>query len=219
VDAKRRSALGLVILGMLIEEPMHAYRMQKLIRDRGKDTVVNVRQRTSVHQTLNRLQRLGLICVFSTKKSATRPDRTIYSITPLGRNTAQAWLCEMLTTVGTEFPEFPAAVATISMLTPTQVRRQFEIRGSNIRAELSKLEMAKREAGALPRLFLLEDECRIALLSAELSWLENIIADLRSGALVWDRAWLRKTAAAFAGPDSEERVGNLPSTKRRLRVF
>jgi DNA-binding PadR family transcriptional regulator len=57
----RRSSLGLMILCILSEEPAHPYRVQKLIRERGKDRVVNVRQRGSVYQTLGRLERLGLI--------------------------------------------------------------------------------------------------------------------------------------------------------------
>jgi hypothetical protein len=39
----RRSALGLMILCILSEEPAHPYRVQKLIRKRGKDRVFNVR--------------------------------------------------------------------------------------------------------------------------------------------------------------------------------
>jgi DNA-binding PadR family transcriptional regulator len=56
----RGSALGLIVLALLIEEPMHAYRMQKLIRERGKDQVVNVRRGASIYQTSDRLQRLEL---------------------------------------------------------------------------------------------------------------------------------------------------------------
>jgi DNA-binding PadR family transcriptional regulator len=46
--------LALAVLSMLTEEPMHAYRMQRLIKDRRKDDVVNVSQRNSVYQTIQR---------------------------------------------------------------------------------------------------------------------------------------------------------------------
>ena len=112
------SSLGLIILSMLVEAPMHAYRMQKLIRDRGKDKVVNVRQRTSIHQTLERLRRMGLIQVQNTLKSDDgRPDRTVYEITPDGRSAANDWLGRMLTTISPEFPDFPAAVSVQERLT------------------------------------------------------------------------------------------------------
>jgi DNA-binding PadR family transcriptional regulator len=216
MDIGRPSPLGLIILGMLIEEPMHAYRMQKLIRDRGKDTVVNVRQRTSVHQTLDRLLRLGLISIQETVRSDSRPDRTIYKITAQGRRAAKEWLSKILTSVGAEFPEFPAGVSVITLLTPSQAREQLENRAKNVRVELSELEAARLAAGSLPRVFLLEDEYRSNVLSAELNWLESVIADLGDGALTWDASWLKKIAAEFALPDAEE-ANNRPLTRSRRK--
>jgi DNA-binding PadR family transcriptional regulator len=194
----RPSVLGLILLGMLIEEPMHPYRMQKLIRDRKKDNVVNVRQRASVHQTLDRLQHLGLVEVREKVRSERHPDRTIYAITPEGRETTKKWLHAMLTSVGTEFPEFPAAVSVIALLKPDDARKQFELRAENIRTKLRNLEDERKSAAHVPRLFLLETEYLAALLKAELKWLEAIIADFRSGALDWNIRWLRKIAAQFA---------------------
>lgn len=53
----KKSPLALAILCLLIEEPMHPYRMQQLIKERGKDEVINVRYRTSIYQTIDRLHR------------------------------------------------------------------------------------------------------------------------------------------------------------------
>jgi DNA-binding PadR family transcriptional regulator len=208
----RRSSLGLMILGMLLEGPMHAYRMQKLIKQRGKDKVVNVRQRASVYQTLERLLRLGLIEIGETVQTQSHPDRTVYVITDSGRDTAKAWLREMLTTVGADFPEFPAAVSVLTMLTPDDARKQFEIRADAVRNELSKLDKEKQDAGELPRLFLLEDAYRTALLEAELAWLQAVIADLGSGSLAWNDQWLRDVAAKFTPSDTEEPNGNIHIT-------
>lgn len=49
----------------------------------------------------------------------------------------------------------------------------------------------------LPRLFLLEEEYRKAVLEAELGWLRGVIDDLREGHLAWSEEWLREIAAAF----------------------
>jgi DNA-binding PadR family transcriptional regulator len=217
MDFGRPSPLGLIILGMLIEEPMHAYRMQKLIRDRGKDTVVNVRQRTSVHQSLDRLLRLGLISVLETAQSDGGPDRTIYKITAQGRRAAKEWLRKILTNVGEEFPEFPAGLSVITLFTPSQAREELEKRAESIRVELSKLDAAKQAAGGLPRVFLLEDEYRNDILSAELNWLERTIAELQNGALTWDLSWLKKIAAEFERPETDEpnRPSPAPRSARR----
>src|SRR5271168_2967359 len=200
----RRSTLGLIILSMLHEEPMHAYRMQKLIKERGKDSVVNVRQRGSVYQTLERLLRLGLIEIAEKVRTESHPDRIVYAITDPGRDTATAWLREMLTTVGADFPEFPAAVSVLTMLVPEDARKQFEIRADSVRKDLSKLSADRLAARELPRLFLLEDAYRSALLEAELGWLEAVIADLASGSLNWNDQWLRDVAAKFLPKDTED---------------
>ena len=57
----QRSALGLIVLWQLSPEPMHVYRMQKLFEAEGKDRIVNVRSRASLYQTIERLERLGLV--------------------------------------------------------------------------------------------------------------------------------------------------------------
>ena len=40
IDTVRRSPLAFAILALLYEEPMHPYRMQRVIKERGKDQVI-----------------------------------------------------------------------------------------------------------------------------------------------------------------------------------
>ena len=56
----------------------------------------------------------------------------------------------------------------------------------------------------LPRLFLLEEEYRQALLRAELAWLDGVIADLREGRLTWTEEWLHEIAATFTPTDDHK---------------
>ncbi|HEX2184697.1 MAG TPA: PadR family transcriptional regulator, partial [Chloroflexota bacterium] len=90
--AERRSPLAMVVLALLAEAPMHAYRMQQLIKEREKDKVVNVAQRNSIYQTIDRLRRAGLIAVRETWREERRPERTVYEITPYGSETLEQWL-------------------------------------------------------------------------------------------------------------------------------
>src|SRR5690349_3572223 len=96
LEARPRTPLSVVILALLAEEPMHPYRMQALIKFRAKDRVVNVAQRNSVYQTIDRLLRSGLIAVHSTDRAESRPERTLYAITALGEQTLRRWLQTML---------------------------------------------------------------------------------------------------------------------------
>src|SRR6185436_7044947 len=107
----KRSPLAMALLTLLWEAPMHAYRMQQLIKERHKDDVVNVAQRNSVYQTLDRLLRDELIKVRETTRDENRPERTVYEITDAGRETLDHWMWAMLSTPAREFPEFPAALA------------------------------------------------------------------------------------------------------------
>src|SRR5437764_7312634 len=100
----RSSTMALAVLAFLYEAPMHPYRMQQLIKERGKDQVVNVRQRASLYQTIERLQRDGLIAVQGTSRAERRPERTEYALTDEGRATVCAWLRTMLAVPAREFP-------------------------------------------------------------------------------------------------------------------
>jgi DNA-binding PadR family transcriptional regulator len=77
----KRSALGLIVLWLLYEKPLHAYGMQKLLEAEGKGRVVNVRSRASLYQAIERLVRLGLVEVSETVRVAGYPDRIVYAIT------------------------------------------------------------------------------------------------------------------------------------------
>jgi DNA-binding PadR family transcriptional regulator len=129
----------------------------------------------SVYQTLERLLRLGLIQIQETARTQGHPDRIVYAITKQGRDMAASWLREMLANIGSDFPEFPAAV---SMLTPEDARKQFEIRTEAVRKGLSKLDSEKWKEDELPRRFLLENAYRAAVLEAELVLLQSVISDL-----------------------------------------
>jgi DNA-binding PadR family transcriptional regulator len=202
----RRSPLALAILALLVEEPMHPYRMQQLIKGRAKDEVINVRLRASLYQTIERLLRDGLIAVQETTRAENRPERTVYRVTEVGRELAYTWLCDMLATPAREFPEFPAAVSFLAMLTPRQALTQLAARRDALIAELAEIERRLHDSSVeLPRVVILEDEYRRAVRQAELGWLDGVIADLRSGALTWSFEGLRAFARAFTASQAERR--------------
>ena len=200
----QRSTLGLIVLWQLFEGPKHVYGIQKQLKEQGKDRVVNVRARASLYQALERLQRLGLVEVRETVRRESYPDRIVYAITDAGREAAREWLRQMLRTTGGEYPEFIAAVSILFGLAPEDARAQLEQRAESLAAELADTEAQLAQNPGLPRLFLLEEEYRQAVLQAELSWLRGVIADLKKGRLTWSEEWLREIATAFQPPDDEK---------------
>lgn len=194
-----RSPLALAVLGLLAEAPMHPYRMQQLIKERGKARVINVGQRASLYKTIDRLHRDGLISVRETTRDALRPERTVYEATAEGGRLLTAWMREMLSTPRAEFPEFPAAVAYLPLLTPEDALRQLELRSSRLALALAQqeAELAAVPDG-LPRLFLLEEEYLRAMTHAELVWVNSVVEELRTGRLAWSREWLAELAARLS---------------------
>ncbi|WP_206051118.1 PadR family transcriptional regulator [Nocardioides speluncae] len=181
----RRSPLAMVLLALLEEAAMHAYRMQQLIRERAQDSVVNVGSRNSVYQVLDRLQRHQLIAV---AEDGGQGGKTVYEITGAGRETLYAWLGEMLGRPRNEYPEFPAALAFVALLTPARTAELLAERIAELDAVLAQPdpETVGKELG-LPRVFLVEDEYKRAMATAERAWVAGLVADLRSGSLAWER--------------------------------
>jgi len=197
----KRSPLALAVLALLHEAPMHPYRMQRLIKDRGKDKVIKVEQRASLYQTINQLLRAGLITFWETERQDGFPERTVYKLTEQGRRVALTWMREMLSTPAQEFPEFPAAISLLPLLTPADALQQMELRAARLTDQIVLLdEEEQADAASLPRLFLLETEYMRLVLDAELKWVRSVIVDLRGGQLTWNDEW----AQPFGPPKSEE---------------
>jgi DNA-binding PadR family transcriptional regulator len=198
MSSPKRSSIALAVLAMLFEAPMHPYRMQRLIKERGKDEVINVTQRASLYQTIQRLEREGLITAQQTIRDDKRPERTVYEITASGRTLALEWLRQILSTPAAEYPEFPAAISFLPLLSPQDALRQFEVRAQSIEEKLGRMDEGLKQAAQVPRLFLLEYEYLRAAQVTELAWVKAVIEDLRAGRLTWSEAWLREIAAQFA---------------------
>ena len=187
----QRSGLALAVLALLVEAPMHPYRMQQLLRERGKGDVVNLGQRSQLYKTIDRLARDGLIAEHVTERESARPERTVYALTEDGRDTAQEWTQDMLADPRQEFPEFLVGLAYLPLLDTGTVLRALEARLASLHRRLAVQRAAVETAPAfLPRVVLVEGEYLQTMLAAELDWIEALADDLRTGKLHWDSAAL-----------------------------
>ena len=195
----KRSPLALAVLVLLHESPMHPYRMQRMIKDRGKDQVINVQQRASLYQTINQLLRAELITFWENAREEGFPERTLYRLTDKGHDTAVLWMREMISTPAQEYPDFPAAISLLPLLTPEDAIQQMAIREAKLVDRIAGVDK-DMQAFDLPRLFTLESEYMRTVLEAELKWVRVVIADLRSGQITWNQDWMRPSVP----PESEE---------------
>jgi DNA-binding PadR family transcriptional regulator len=169
-----------------------------VIKERGKDRVANVAQRNSVYQTIDRLQRAGLITVLETMRDERRPERTVYAITPDGWYALRDWTADMLASPARDYPEFPAALASLMVLSPEDAMTHLERRSADLRASLAEDRQAMTAVPDLPRLFLLDEEYSIAVREAEQRWVDGVLGALRSGELTWSAEWIKSIAGKFA---------------------
>ncbi|WP_433256233.1 PadR family transcriptional regulator [Streptosporangium sp. CA-135522] len=196
------SPLALTVLALLHYKPLHPYGVQRLIKQWGKDQVVNVSQRASLYRTIDRLHAEGLISVRETGRDHAYPERTVYELTDAGRQAARQWLEQMLALPKQEYPRFPMALSHLMMITPLEALRVLERRADLLAQTLAGMEAGlTAQADGLPRVSNLETEYLHAVTVAEERWVRSVIDDLRTGRL----AWSAEEAAAFdqaAGPET-----------------
>ncbi|HET6742874.1 MAG TPA: PadR family transcriptional regulator [Kribbella sp.] len=184
----RRSPLALAILGLLENGPLHPYGIQRLIKQWGKDQVVNVGQRTSLYRMIVRLEEADLITVGSTERDERYPERTVYQLTAEGREVCRGWLAEILATPRNEFPEFPAGLSFVMLLPPMTAGELLGQRRELLTKRIAELQLELRtkvDGQPIPRFALLETEYQVAVTVAEAKWIDSILHDLRTGKLTW----------------------------------
>lgn len=190
----RRSPLALTILGLLEDGPLHPYRMQQLIKQWGKDQVVNVGQRATLYKTINRLTEAGLIEVHETTRDHLYPERTTYQLTDAGRTASRQWIAEILSTPRNEFPEFPAGLSFLPMISPRATQDLLATRRDLLVQRLADRDTLVAKAGVeLPRVTMLETEYLHAITEAEIRWIDTVLAGLSDGSITWDPKEMRDT--------------------------
>jgi DNA-binding PadR family transcriptional regulator len=178
----QRSGLAVAVLALLLEEPMHPYRMQQLIKERGKDLVINVGQRSQLYKTIDRLVEAGLIVVAEVER-----ERTSYAITESGRQTVTGWATEMIAAPRREFADFAAGLAYLIVLAKPAAIAALETRLAAVEAELGEMEREVAAApGWLPRIVLIESEYLLSHLRTDREWISRLVDDLRTNRLDWD---------------------------------
>jgi DNA-binding PadR family transcriptional regulator len=196
--------LALAVLELLHERAMHPYEMHQLIRDRHIDHVIKVRA-GSLYHTVERLHRLDLIEPVETGRAGRRPERTVYAITDQGRDEFAANLRDLIQRPENEYPLFGAAVEMLHTLDPAEAATLLERRTVGLEALLAAHDQitASLTKGGLERALLVEIEYAQAMRRAELSWIREVVEDIRSGALAWPAPATDPAVGAGAGRASD----------------
>lgn len=178
--------LGIAILGLLVERPMHPYEMFQTLIARAEDRFVKVRP-GSLYHTVERIERDGLVRATGTEREGNRPERTTYEITDAGHDRMLERLTELLGEWKYEYPEFPLAIAEAHNLPRTTVARLLQKRVLVLRSQVGLLGQAidHVEDKKLQRKYWLEVSYLRTMLEAEATWVDGLIDELKNGTIDW----------------------------------
>jgi DNA-binding PadR family transcriptional regulator len=187
---KVSNPLALAVMALLFERPMHPYEMVSVMRQRGKHESVRLRY-SSLYSVVEALEREGLISVLETRREGRRPERTIYGLTEVGRVEFLSWLRELLSEPVKEYTQFAAGLSFLPALLPDEAAALLEERVGCLEEEVeemrSRLDAAMEQGVA--RLFFIEAEHELILREAELSWVRELVREIRDGTLGGMTEW------------------------------
>jgi DNA-binding PadR family transcriptional regulator len=187
--------LALAVLALLFERPMHPYEMAATLKERRKEESIKLRY-GSLYTVIEALLARGLIAAKETSRAGKRPERTVYMLTPAGLDELRDWLRELLRDPAKEYPQFEGALCLMPVLPPDEAvallrQRALQLSGKVWQMEGQLAELAQHDIVAVtgprelpaplarqktfPPLFVVEAEYRIALIKAELAFVNELI--------------------------------------------
>jgi DNA-binding PadR family transcriptional regulator len=173
---KRKVAnlLALAVLATVVQRPMHRYEMASVMRARGKDRDMDIKW-GSLYTVVANLEKNGFLEATDVTRQGARPERTVYQITDGGRDELVAWTRELIAEPEAEHTRFVAGLSVLAVLSPDDVVDLLRRRLGRLTESIDALRTELEQAADVPRLFLIEDEYRIAMTEAEAEWIRSLL--------------------------------------------
>ena len=186
---KVSNLLALAVLSYLTMKPMHPYELSRTLRDNGDARSIKFNH-GSLYMVVQQLDKAGFVAEVETSREGQRPERTVYAITDDGRREAREWLSELIAQPEHEYPHFVTALSLIAALPPDQVVPLLGARLEALAGQRAEIQgmIDSSLAQGVPRLFLVEEEYRLALLDTESAFVERFIAEIGDPEAGWGPA-------------------------------
>ena len=191
MSTKRKvdNLLALAVLSTVYQRPMHRYEMTSIMRARGKAQDMDIKV-GSTYTVVQNLEKHGFVEAIGSTRDGARPERVVYRITEAGKREMVEWTRELIAEPETEHPKFAAGLSIMVALPPAEVIAALAHRLERLSASIEARRTALRETEqAVPRLFLVEEEYRLAIIEAEASWVASLLGELRSGSFPNIAGW------------------------------
>ena len=176
--------LGIAVLELLHEGPLHPYEMAQLMRERYVNMRVNVKA-GSLYHTVERLHRDGLIEVVDTQRDGRRPERTVYGMTQAGLDAFTQRARELLGDLAQEYPAYLSGLAVIDELGRETSLVELEHRITHLRAAVAadRAVLQRLTEDGTPEIYWLDWQYTCDRRTFELEWTERLHEKLRSGCI------------------------------------
>src|SRR5262245_65975565 len=119
---------------------MHPYEMGVILRQRHKEDSIKLRY-GSLYTVIEPLLRRGFILARATGRDGRRPERTVYEITPAGRDELHAWMSDLIAEPVKEYPQFEAPLGLLPVLPPRGAHAVLRRRRSRVAARPGALRL------------------------------------------------------------------------------
>jgi DNA-binding PadR family transcriptional regulator len=162
--------------------------MASVMRARGKDRDMDIKW-GSLYTVVQNLEKNGYLEQIGVTRQGARPERTVYQITDAGRDELVGWTRELIAEPEAEHTRFVAGLSVLAVLAPRDVVELLRRRLQRLTETVDTLTAQLEQASDVPRLFLIEDEYRIAMTRAEADWVRSLLDELTAGTFPHLDAW------------------------------
>jgi len=178
--------IAVASLALLAERPMHPYEMYQLLLARHEDRILKVRP-GSLYHAVERLAAAELVVTVGTDREGNRPERTTYAVTDAGRAALTTRLRDLLREPAPSYPEHVLGLAEAHNLPRDTVVADLTAYVATLRADRDEigalLDDARRRDVA--EAYWIEGDYALALRTAQIDWLDTLVARLTTGDLPW----------------------------------
>lgn len=182
--------LALAVLSYLTQGPMHPYELGRTLRRNGDARSIKFNH-GSLYMVVQQLATAGYVIAAEPSREGHRPERTTYALTDSGRAELTDWMRELVEEPQHEFPHFVAALSLIAALPPTDVVDLLERRFRRLAEELLELRehIDSTVASGVHPLFLVDEEYRLAVLTAESEFVTRFLGQITHPETGWGPMW------------------------------
>lgn len=178
--------IGVSVLALLAERPMHPYEMYQTLRERHEDVVMPVSV-GSLYHAVSRLAEHGHVRPVATEQVGNRPERTTYEILESGLDAMRTRLYELLAAPTPLSAADHTGIGELHNLSPDSVTSALDARIAALDGQIAEHEslLADAHARNVDAIYLLYGAYATAQHHHEREWFAILRDRIQTGDLTW----------------------------------